>query len=150
MNRTHPTVLLVHGAFADGSSWRGVAADLVYVAFVPELGESLSSITARWPTSAGAPLLEANYPGPNEGIAQVELPISADTFPMAFAADLPLEVARVAADADQMIHPDAQHDMAARAGAASTRVDASHAVALSRPGVVADAIRRAISVALPA
>ncbi len=28
MNNTRPTVLLVHGAFADGSSWKGVVAEL--------------------------------------------------------------------------------------------------------------------------
>ncbi|MGH9271191.1 MAG: alpha/beta fold hydrolase [Ilumatobacteraceae bacterium] len=105
--------------------------------------------------------------------------MSAPTFPTAFAADLPIEVTRVAAatqrppalacfeeaatrtawrelpswvvaTADQMIHPDAQQDMAQRAGATITSVDASHAVALSQPGVVADTIRRAISVAVPA
>lgn len=241
MNQTRPTVLLVHGAFADGSSWRGVVAELqddgtpvralahplrglyadaayiahaatqidgpvllvghsyggmvitegaaaagnvtglVYVAaFIPELGESLTSINARYPAAAAAPVLEASSPGPDGGAAQVELSISAETFPAAFAADLPIELARVAgavqrpptvacfeqpatrtawrelpswaviATADQMIHPDAQLDMAQRAGAATTGVDASHAVALSRPGVVADAIRRAVSVTVPA
>jgi pimeloyl-ACP methyl ester carboxylesterase len=241
MNSIRPTVLLVHGAFADGSSWQGVVAELqadgipvralapplrglyadaayvahaaaqvdgpvllvghsyggmvitegaataanvtglVYVAaFIPEVGESLTGISARYPATAGAPVLEASYPGQDGGAPQVELSISAQTFPAAFAADLPVDVARVAAatqrppaiacfeqpatrtawrelpswavvaTADQMIHPDAQHDMAARAGAAATDVEASHAVTLSQPGAVADAIRRAISVALPA
>ena len=241
MNHNHPTVLLVHGAFADGSSWRGVVAELqaddipvralahplrglyadaayvaraaaevdgpvllvghsyggmvitegaaaapnvtglVYIAaFIPELGENLTSINARYPTSADGPLHEATAPGLDGDAAQVELSISAETFPTAFAADLPIEVARVAAatqrpptvacfeqpatrtawrelpswaviaTTDQMIHPDAQRDMAERAGAASTSVAASHAVALSRPDVVADAIRRAASVTVPA
>ena len=241
MNSIRPTVLLVHGAFADGSSWRGVIAELqtdgilvralahplrglyadaayvaraaaqvdgpvllvghsyggmvitegaataanvtgvVYVAaFIPEVGESLTGINARYPATAGAPVLEASYPGPDGGAPQVELSISAETFPTAFAADLPIEEARVAAaphrpppvagfehpatptawrelpswavvaTADQMIHPDAQLDMTQRAGAAVTSVHASHAVALSRPDIVADAIRRAISVTVPA
>ena len=240
MNRTHPTVLLVHGAFADGSSWRGVLtelqadgipvralahplrglyADAAYVAhaaaqidgpvllvghsyggmvitedaaaagnvtglvhvaaFTPEVGESLSSINARYPAGAGAPVLEASSPGLNGGAEQVELSISAESFPVAFAADLPLEVARVAATqrpptnpcfeqsatrtawrelpawavvatADQMIHPDAQRDMADRAGATTTSVEASHAVALSQPRAVTDAIHRALRVTMPA
>jgi pimeloyl-ACP methyl ester carboxylesterase len=241
MTSTHPTVLLVHGAFADGSSWREVIAELqsdgipvtalahplrglyadaayvahaaaeidgpvllvghsyggmvitegaaaagnvtglVYVAaFIPEVGESLSSINARYPAGAGAPVLEASSPGLNGGAEQVELSISAESFPVAFAADLPLEVARVAAatqrpptvacfeqpatrtawrelpawavvaTADQMIHPDAQLDMAERAGAPTTSVEASHSVALSQPGAVTDAIRRALRVTVPA
>lgn len=242
MTRESPTVLLVHGAFADGSSWRGVVAELqtdgvpvralahplrglyadaayvahaaamvdgpvllvghayggmvitegaasagnvtglVYVAaFIPELGESLAGINARYPTTSAPPqLLETTFPGPSEGELQVELSISAGTFPAASAADLPFEVARVAAatqrplalacfeqlatrtawrelpswavvaTADQMIHPDAQYDMAARAGAAATSVAASHAVALSQPAAVTDAVRRALRLAVPA
>ncbi len=241
MNNTRPTVLLVHGAFADGSSWRGVVAELqadgipvralahplrglyadaayvarlagevdgpvllvghsyggmvitegaamaanvtglVYVAaFIPELGESLTSINARYPATKDAPVLEKSYPGPGGGAPQVELSVSAESFRRAFAADLPVEVARMAAatqrpptvacfeqpatrtawrelpswavvaTADQMIHPDAQHEMAQRAGAATTSVDASHAVALSRPEAVTDAIRRALRVTVPA
>jgi pimeloyl-ACP methyl ester carboxylesterase len=242
MTSNHPTVLLVHGAFADGSSWREVIAELqndgipvralahplrglytdaayvahaaaeidgpvvlvghsyggmviteaaasapnvvglVYVAaFIPELGESLAGINARYPTTSAPPqLLETTFPGPSEGELQVELSVSPATFPTAFAADLPVEEARVAAatqrppalacfgqaatrtawrdlpswavvaTADQMIHPDAQRDMAERAGAGTTSVDASHAVALSQPGVVTDAIRRALRVAVPA
>lgn len=241
MNSTRPTVLLVHGAFADGSSWRGVIAELqadgipvralahplrglyadaayvahaaaqvdgpvllvghsyggmvitecattagnvtglVYVAaFIPDLGESLTSINARYPATPAAPEVETSYPGPDGRADSVELAVSVETFPTAFAADLPIEEARVAAvtqrpptvacfeqpttrtawrelpswaviaTGDQMIHPDAQHDMATRAGAAATSVDASHAVALSRPDVVADAIRRAVRVTVPA
>ena len=241
MNSTRPTVLLVHGAFADGSSWneviaelqadgmpvralahplRGLYADAAYVAhaaaqvdgpvllvghsyggmvitegaaaagnvtglvyvaaFIPELDESLTRINSRYPATPAAPMLEASSPGPDGSAAQVELSISAESYAAAFAADLPVEVARVAAatqrpptvacfeqpatrtawrelpswavvaTADQMIHPDAQLDMAERAGAAATSVDASHAVALSQPGVVADAIRRAVSVTVPA
>lgn len=241
MNSTNPTVLLVHGAFADGSSWRGVVAELqadgipvralahplrglyadaayvahaaarvdgpvllvghsyggmvitegaitagnvtglVYVAaFIPELGENLTGINARYPATPDAPVIEASYPGPGGDAAQVELSISAETYPRAFARDVPIEVAHVAAATqrpptvacfeqpatctawrelpswaviateDQMIHPDAQLDMATRAGAATISVDASHAVALSRPDVVADAIRRAVRVTVPA
>lgn len=242
MTSTHPTVLLVHGAFADGTSWRGVIAQLqadgvpvralahplrglyadaayvahvaagvdgpvllvghsyggmvitecaaeapnvtglVYVAaFIPELGESLASINARYPaTTTGPRLLEGTYPAAGDGETQVELSISTESFPAAFAADLPPEVARVAAAtqrppalacfeqpatrtawrelpswavlaaADQMIHPDAQRDMAERAGAAVASVDASHAVALSQPGVVATAVRRALRITVPA
>ncbi|MGH9271764.1 MAG: alpha/beta fold hydrolase [Ilumatobacteraceae bacterium] len=242
MKSTSPTVLLVHGAFADGSSWnevvaelqadgipvralahplRGLYADAAYVAnaaaqvdgpvvlvghsyggmviteggaeapnviglvyvaaFIPELGETLASINTRYPTTSTPPqLIEATYPGPVGGESHVELSISSATFPTAFAADLPIEVTRVAAatqrppalacfeeaatrtawrelpswalvaTADQMIHPDAQHDMAERAGATTISVDASHAVAQSQPRIVVDTIRQAVSTAVPA
>jgi pimeloyl-ACP methyl ester carboxylesterase len=49
----------------------------------------------------------------------------------------------VVATADQVIHPDAQRFMAARAAARALEVDASHAVATSQPELVAAQIHEA-------
>lgn len=231
-----PTVVLVHGAFADGSSWahviselrsdgiraiaaanplRGLAADasyvasvarqiegpvvlvghsyggavitvagagagnavgLVYVAaYIPDEGESLADINAGYPdTRLAAAARPAEFPldGTNEN--GVELYVAPEAFPAAFAADLPEEAAAVAAvsqrpfamagieekagaaawktlpswavvpTSDEMIQPDALRFMAERAGASTLELDASHAIALSQPGAVADLIRGAV------
>jgi pimeloyl-ACP methyl ester carboxylesterase len=50
----------------------------------------------------------------------------------------------IVATADHAIHPDAEHDMAKRAGAEVVEVDASHAVAVSRPERVAKVILQAV------
>jgi pimeloyl-ACP methyl ester carboxylesterase len=233
VNSSTPTVLLVHGAFADTSSWsgviaelrdagidvmaaanplRGVAADgayiasiagaidgpvllvghcyggavitqsasqadnvvgLVYVAaFAPAEGESVLDVAARYPdTLLGPALRPATFPIGNE--TAVELYLATDRYREVFAADLPEGVTSVAAvaqrpvaagafqesptfaawktlpawfivaTADQVIHPQAQRFMAGRARAKTIEVDASHAVALSRPTDVAGHIRTA-------
>ncbi|GGS84710.1 alpha/beta fold hydrolase [Nonomuraea spiralis] len=51
----------------------------------------------------------------------------------------------VVATADQAIHPAAQRFTAERAGADTIEVDASHAIALSRPAAVAGHIRTAVT-----
>ena len=78
-----PTVVLVHGAFVDASSWNGVIAELK-------------------------------------------------------AAGLD-----VVATADHAIHPNAERDMAKRAGSEITEIDASHAVPATHPADVAAVIVRA-------
>jgi pimeloyl-ACP methyl ester carboxylesterase len=50
----------------------------------------------------------------------------------------------IVATADHAIHPDAERDMAKRAGAEVVELDASHAVALSQPEKVAGVILRAV------
>lgn len=242
MDNAPPTILLVHGAFADGSSWnpviqelqgdglavralahplRGLSSDAAYVAhataaidgpvllvghsyggmvitdaaasasnviglvyvaaFIPEIGENIADINAAYPATAHPPELQpASYPVAGADETGIELYISEATFPASFAADMPLDVARVAAaaqrppsarcfderstatawrdlpswaivaTADQMIHPDAERAMATRAGATILEVDASHAIALSRPSTVAGVIRAAIEAIAPA
>jgi pimeloyl-ACP methyl ester carboxylesterase len=110
----------------------------------------------------------AEFPldGTNEN--GVELYVAPEAFPAAFAADLAEEAAAVAAvsqrpfamagteekagaaawktlpswavvaTSDEVIQPDALRFMAERAGASTLQVDASHAIALSQPGAVAD------------
>jgi pimeloyl-ACP methyl ester carboxylesterase len=50
----------------------------------------------------------------------------------------------IVATADHAIHPDAERDMAKRAGAETVELDASHAVAVSQPERVAEVILRAV------
>ena len=231
-----PTVVLVHGAFVDGSSWagviteleaagvdviappnmlRGIDADaayltglvnghggpvvlvghsyggavitqagtdadrvvgLVYVAaFAPEENEPLGEINARYPDVplAGA-LRTFNYTN-ERGDEITEALIDRASFRNAVCADLPEEVAdllartqrsaslscftsvvsgtpawksvpswAVVATADRAIDPAAVRDMAVRAGAEITEIDASHAVGGSQPSAVADVILRAV------
>ncbi|MEV1246093.1 alpha/beta hydrolase [Nonomuraea sp. NPDC049750] len=235
-NGSTPTVVLVHGAFADASSWAGVIAELqasaipvtavanplrgpatdaaylagvvaaidgpvllvghsyggvvitraaaqpgnvvglVYVtAFALESGESVLDITGRFPDSLLGPALRPAVFRTGDGAEAVELYLREDRFPAVFAADLPERLTSVAAVAqrpiaavafeessptaswkslpswyvvattDQAIHPAAQRFMAQRAGADTIEVDASHAIALSRPAAVADHIRTAVT-----
>jgi pimeloyl-ACP methyl ester carboxylesterase len=148
-------------------------------AFIPDEGESVADINGRYPATATPPAYRpATYPLDGPDGSAVELYVSADTFPVAFAADVPPALAAIAAvaqrpfavactvekasaaawrklpswavvaTADQMIHPDAERAMAVRAGARVVEAGgASHAVALSQPGVVADQIRAALAAA---
>jgi pimeloyl-ACP methyl ester carboxylesterase len=50
----------------------------------------------------------------------------------------------VVATSDHAIHPDAERDMAKRAGAETVEINGSHAVAVSQPAAVADVILRAV------
>ena len=234
VNGSTPTVLLVHGAFADGSSWsgviaglqatglavmapanplRGIAADAAYVAsvaaeidgpvllvghcyggvvitavasqarnvvglvyvaaFALDEGENMLEVAARYPDTLLGPALRlATFPsgGAEPG---VDLYLNTDRYREVFAADLPERVTSVAAvaqrpiaavafeeragtaawkwlpswfvvaKADRAIHPEAQRFMARRTGAHTIEVEASHAVAMSRPADVAAHIRAA-------
>jgi len=230
-----PTVVLVHGAFADASSWsgviteldaagvdavapanplRGVAADSAYVtsfvdqldgpvllvghsyggavitqagadarnavglvfvaAFAPDADEKLADINARYPdVPLGAATRTLTYPG--RGQTGTEAYIDHASFHDAFCADVAAPQARVmaltqrpvsldaftdvvtgtpawktlpswavVAAADHAIHPDAERDMATRAGAETIELDGSHAVAVSQPAAVAEVILRAV------
>jgi pimeloyl-ACP methyl ester carboxylesterase len=234
VNGSTPAVLLVHGAFADGSIWanviaklldagvdvtaaanplRGVAIDAAYLAslahaidgpvllvghsyggvvisqagcqadnvvglvfvaaYAPDVGECLLDITARFPDTSFGPALRPVVvdTGNAEPVAEVHLTTA--SYRNVFAADLPERVTSVTAvaqrpvaarvfqepavaaawrslpcwfvvaTADRVIHPEAQRFMARRTGAHTIEVDASHAVALSRPTEVAGHIRTA-------
>ena len=222
---THPTVVLVHGGFVDGSGWQGVydelrrrdinvrvvqnpttslAADVtatndviesqpgqvvlvghsyggvvvteagthdqvaavVYIAaFAPDKGESVSTLIADPPPGAPVPPILP----PTNGF----LFLDRDKFADSFAADVSRGLAQFMADSqvpwgvdaltgtvtepawrmkpswylvateDRMIPPPAQRAMAERTGATVTEVAASHAVYVSQPTAVADAIEQA-------
>lgn len=137
-------------------------AGLVYVAaFAPDVGESV----ARLSEGGGQPPVQASADG--------FLFFDAGIFPQAFAQDLPPDQAAFLAAAqappsaaafatpatqtawksrpswyvlstdDRIIPPAAQRQMAARAGSTITEVPGSHAVYISRPVAIADAIDRA-------
>jgi pimeloyl-ACP methyl ester carboxylesterase len=230
-----PTVVLVHGAFADASSWagviteleargvnvvapanglRGIGPDAAYLtsfvdqlggpvvlvghsyggavitqtgtdardvvglvfvaAFSPDRDEKLADINARYPdVPLSAAMRTMTYPdGTGSG---TEAYIDPASFHAAFCADVPDAQARVmaatqrpvsldaftttvtstpawhqrpswaiVATADHAIHPDAERDMAKRAGSETFELDGSHAVAVSKPAAVADVIMHAV------
>ncbi|MGW3898746.1 alpha/beta fold hydrolase [Micromonospora profundi] len=226
-----PTIVLVHGAFAESSSWNGVIADLkrrgypvlaapnllrgvqndaayvrsvldtvsgpvvmaahsyggvvmteaadgvskvkalVYVASLsPDTGESVATLGAKF---AGSKLFQAIKSVPftlPDGSTGMDQYVDPDRFPEVFAADVDTETAELMAvtqrpasaeaqqggvtkaawktipswtlitKQDQAIMPDLQRFAAERAGSTVVEVEASHAVAVSQPGVVADLI----------
>ncbi len=228
---SRPTVVLVHGAFAESASWNGVIADLhrrgytviavanplrglqadaaylrsvldslsgpavvaghsyggsvmseaadgalgvaalVYVAsFNLEVGESTAELAAKFPGGELGPALDP-VPFPLEGgEAGTDLYIRQDKFREVFAADVAPEVADLMAATQRPIAASALEDtatkaawktipswtlvttqdlaipaesmrfMAARAGSKTVEIDASHAVTVSQPGIVADLI----------
>ncbi|GAA1585726.1 alpha/beta hydrolase [Kribbella sancticallisti] len=229
-NQPKPTVVLLHGAFADGSSWnevterlqrdgyevvapavplRSIAGDtsyltgvlagipgpkvlvghsyggalvsqlagtsgvkaLVYVAaFIPQAGETLGGLTAKYPGSEIGPDTTnvITYPG------GVDLVMKPGSFPTVFAADLsPREQAvltaaqrpvaaavfdepvatttapaslpkyALVATQDKAIPPAAELFMAERAGATTVKVRSSHLPMLSHPKAVTALIEQA-------
>jgi pimeloyl-ACP methyl ester carboxylesterase len=223
-----PTIALVHGAFADSSSWtgvvsklqeagypvvavanplRGVESDAAYVAdvvngiagpvvlaghsyggalitraatetpnvralvyiaaFQPAAGESVFELSGRYPGAKLGP--ETTNVLVHDGAP--ELSIKPADFAEVFAADVPADTAAVmavtqrpvaqqalaaafegtpawtklpswtlVAEQDNAIPAAAQEFMAERASSTVRRVEASHAVAVSRPDVVAEVV----------
>ena len=228
---TSPTIVLVHGAYAESASWNGVIADLqrrgyttiaaanqlrglqhdaayvrsvlesvsgpivlvghsyggsvmseaaegvagvsalVYVAsFLLDVGESTDDLVTKFPgAQLGSAAEPVPFPGPG-GDTDTEFYIRQDRFHELFAADVaPDEAAVLAATQrpiagaalteaatkaawktipswtliatqDLAIPADAARFMADRAGSTTVEIDASHAVTVSQPGVVADLI----------
>jgi pimeloyl-ACP methyl ester carboxylesterase len=160
-----PVLLVGHsygGALITEAGNADAVAGLVYVAaFAPDVGESVSTLIA----GGGPPPVQVSGDG--------FLFFDPSIFPQAFAHDLPAVRANFLADAqiptaaeafdgaiteaawrtkpsayivaseDRIIPPAAQRQMAARAHAAVTEIAASHAVYVSQPDAVADAIDRA-------
>ncbi|WP_329123156.1 alpha/beta fold hydrolase [Streptomyces sp. NBC_01353] len=147
-----------------------VKALVYIAAFTPDKGESAAQLAAKFPGSTlGETVNPQPYPLPGGGIG-TELVIDQAKYHRQFAADVPTADAAVMAatqrpvataaleekaggaawktipswaliaTADKNIPPAAERWMARRAGSHTTEVDASHAVAVSRPGVVTDVI----------
>jgi pimeloyl-ACP methyl ester carboxylesterase len=162
-------VISVAGAAADN------VVGLVYIAaFALDEGESFAEIFQRFgETPLVGAVRPSNYPL-TDGKTAVELSIAPELYRSAFAADLPSDLTEVLAvsqrpfaaifddraqaaawkslpswaviaTADNAIPPDAERHMAARAGAQTIEVDASHSIALSQPTAVADLIRTAVA-----
>ncbi|MEV6281419.1 alpha/beta hydrolase [Kribbella sp. NPDC051770] len=224
-----PTVVLIHGAFADGSSWnevserlqrdgyqvvvpavplRSIATDttyltgvlagipgpkvlvghsyggalitqlagapgvksLVYVAaYIPQAGENLGDLTAKYPGSeigpdttntityaGGADLVmkpesfrqvfAADLPRKQAALLGAsQRPVSASVFGETVAKSAPANLPKyaVVATGDKAIPPAGERFMAKRAKATIVEVNASHLVALSQPEKVTNLIERA-------
>jgi pimeloyl-ACP methyl ester carboxylesterase len=229
-----PTIVLVHGAFADSSSWNGVIAELhrdgfpviapanplrnlhddaaylrsvidsidgpvvvvghsyggsvlseaadgagnvralVYIAsFLLEAGESTAELAGKYPGGELGPALNA-VPFSTGGTRGTDLYIQQDQFRAVFAADVPEAATALMAATQRPITASALDDraesaawqsipswtlittqdlnipaesmrfMARRANSTTVEIDASHAVAVSRPDAVADLIRSAV------
>ena len=139
---------------------------LVYIAaFVPDTGESVSSLIANPPPGAPVPPILP----PEDGL----LMLDRSKFAAAFAGDLDPDRAAFMADSqlpwgvdalqgtishpawktkpswslisqdDRMIPPAAQREMSKRAGATVVETPGSHAIYVSQPEAVADLITRA-------
>ncbi|MET0239691.1 MAG: alpha/beta hydrolase [Sphingobium sp.] len=167
-----PVVLVSHsygGAIITAAGTHPKVAALAYVAaFVPDIGESIGTLTA-------GPLEEGEAPAPVVPGSDGFLIVDQAGFPQAFAADVDVETSRfmaaaqqpwgleavgaqmaeaawkskpshyLVAAADRMLPPRAQRQMAQRAGASITEVEASHAVMLSQPTKVADFIAAVVA-----
>jgi pimeloyl-ACP methyl ester carboxylesterase len=229
-----PTIVLVHGAFGDASSWRGafdlldggeysllaaalplrgVAADVAYLeavidqldgpvilvghsyagcvitaagasdkvaalvyvaAFMPDKGESITDLQARFPSLAMGNFLQPR-PLPDES---VELSVDPERFHDIFCADVPDDVAAFMAHAqrplvvtafeeqattaawrakpswavfgtaDQPIAPQLHRFSSDRAGSTVMEIEgASHFAMVSKPDIVAGVIRDAVKAA---
>jgi len=150
-----------------------VRALVYVASFLLAEGESTGELAGRFPGNALGPALRVlPVPGPDGGDVD-ELSIDQDAFPAVFAADVPADVAALmavtqrpvlaAALADEAtgaawrtvpswtlvtvqdlaVPAAAQRFMAERASSTVVEVDASHAVTVSRPDVVADLIEAA-------
>jgi len=160
-----PTILVGHsygGVVITEAGGEDKVAGLVYVAaFVPDAGESLLGMIRGGPQP------------PVQPSADGFLFFDPAVFPMAFAADLPEEQRKflassqtpvaaaafgaavtkpawksrpswyVVASEDHIIPPAAQRQWAARAGAKVTELKGSHAIYVSQPAGVANAIDEA-------
>ena len=152
---------------------KNVKALVYVAAFLPEPGESALQLTNLYPGSTlPATLDPVPFTNP-DGTTGTDLYIQQDKFPHQFAADVPADQAALMAETQRPIAQSAleekatvaawktipswdvvttqdlniplaaQEFMAKRANAHVTKVAASHSVAVSHPGVVADVIERA-------
>jgi len=164
-----PVVLVGHsygGAVITEAGMDEKVSALVYIAaFVPDAGESVSTLIADPPPGAPVPPILP----PRDGL----LLLDREKFPASFAGDLPKDQAEFMADSqvpwgvdalggevtepawrakpiwyllateDRMIPPQAQRVMSERAGSTVVEAAASHAVYLSQPAAVAGLIEQA-------
>jgi pimeloyl-ACP methyl ester carboxylesterase len=171
-----PAILVGHsygGAVITEAGNHARVAGLVYItAFVPDQGESVSTLIAGFPTDGPQPPILP----PQDGF----LFLDRDKFAASFAADVPAREAEFMADSqvpwgvealngavnepawrtkpswylfateDRMIPPPAQRTMAERAGATVAEEAGSHAIYVSQPAAVAGLITQAARSAVAA
>lgn len=149
-----------------------VRALVYVAAYVPDEGETFGEIQESVPGELTPDRLVIGPYTTAAGEESVGATIAPDIFPEVFAADLPAEQATalaaeqmpldvaalsepsgppawraipswyLLATEDQIVPPELARSMAEQAGATLEEVDASHAVLLSQPDVVADLIAR--------
>jgi pimeloyl-ACP methyl ester carboxylesterase len=169
-----PAILVGHsygGAVVTEAGSHERVAGLVYIAaFVPDAGESVSTLIADPPPGAPVPPILP----PQDGFLFLDRPKFADSF----AADLPADDAAFMADSqvpwgvealngavsepawrsrpswslvatnDRMIPPPAQRAMSERAGSTVVEEAGSHAIYVSQPRAIADLIKHAARLAI--
>ncbi|GAU80314.1 alpha/beta hydrolase [Bosea sp. BIWAKO-01] len=139
---------------------------VVYIAaFAPDQGESVSSLIANPPPGAAVPPILPPVDGflaldKAKFAASFAADVDADTAALMADSQVPWGVAALAgavtnpawkvkpsfylvANDDHMIPPPAQRQMAKRAGSTVVETKGSHAVYVSKPGVVAEVIEKA-------
>jgi pimeloyl-ACP methyl ester carboxylesterase len=170
-----PVILVGHsygGAVVTEAGTHPDVAGVVYIAaFVPDEGESVSSLIEGFPADGPQPPILP----PEDGF----LFLDREKFHASFAADVSAEQAAFMADSqvpwglealggtisdpawqhkptwylvateDRMINPVAQRDMSARAGSTVVEIAGSHAIYVSKPGSVAEVITAAVNAAIP-
>jgi pimeloyl-ACP methyl ester carboxylesterase len=141
-------------------------SSLVYItAFAPDKGESVASLIANPPPGAPVPPILPPKGGylfldQTKFVASFAADVEADTASFMADSQVPWGVDALSgivtepawktkpsyylvASEDKMIPPQAQRAMAERANAQLTEVQGSHAIYVSKPGEVAEVIRRA-------
>ena len=164
-----PTVVLVHGAFADGSSWNGVIERLQQQGYTviapanPLRGVTAdSAYTASLVSQIDGPVLLAghSYGGAVISTAATSAPnVIGLVFVAAFAPDEGERLGEVASASTDSILGTAQVQYRYPAGpdgetavewAEITEVEGSHVIMISQPQAVADVIARAAQAAVAA
>jgi pimeloyl-ACP methyl ester carboxylesterase len=169
--QNEPVILVGHsygGAVITAAGTHPNVAALVYIAaFVPDAGESVSTLISNLPPDAPQPPILP----PQDGF----LLLDREKFHASFADDVSDDEAAFMADSqvpwgvdalggtitepawrskpswylvateDRMIHPPAQREMSARAGSTVVEVAGSHAIYVSHPDAVAELIETAAS-----
>ena len=120
-------IVLVHGAFADGSGWRAVRDLLVkdgYLFLAP------AKFAADF--AADLPPAQAQF------MAISQMPVAGAAFgaPSPVAAWRDKSSYAIVATQDKALNPDLERWMYARAGSKVTEIKASHAVYISQPRAV--------------
>ena len=146
-----PTVVLVHGAFADASGFAGVIREL-------ESAGHTALAPPNAPGAAGGPDLYVQKDRFRETFC-ADVPV--DMADVMFATQRPLAVAALNENAtaagwkskpswflvsehDNAISPDAERFMAQRMGATTDTIDGSHTAFIAKPVAVATFIRQAL------